>query len=39
MPYIPFYDICPRIAEKETRVITLQQNDNELTFCKEITPL
>lgn len=29
MPYIPFYEICPRIAEKETRVITLLQEDNE----------
>lgn len=29
MPYIPFYDICPRVADKETRVITIQQNDNE----------
>ena len=32
MPYIPFHDICPRIAEKETRVITLQQNDNEFNL-------
>ena len=29
MPYISFHDICPSTAEKETRVITLQQNDNE----------
>lgn len=29
MPYIPFHDICPSTAEKETRVITLLQNDNE----------
>ena len=32
MPYIPFHDICPRIAEKETRVITLHQNDNEFNL-------
>lgn len=32
MPYIPFHDICPRIAEKETRVITLQENDNEFNL-------
>ncbi|NEW81742.1 MAG: hypothetical protein GZ094_05200 [Mariniphaga sp.] len=29
MPYLPFHNICPSTAEKETRVITLQQNDNE----------
>ncbi len=29
MPYIPLHNICPRIAEKETRVITIQQDDNE----------
>lgn len=27
MPYIPFHDICPKTAEKETRVITIPQND------------
>ena len=32
MPYIPFHEICPRIAEKETRVITLPQNDNEFNL-------
>ena len=32
MPYIPFHEICPSIAEKETRVITLQQNDNEFNL-------
>lgn len=32
MPYIPFHQICPRIAEKETRVITLPQNDNEFNL-------
>jgi hypothetical protein len=32
MPYIPFYEICPSTAEKETRVITLQQNDNEFNL-------
>jgi hypothetical protein len=29
MPYVPLYNICPGIAEKETRVISIQQNDNE----------
>ncbi len=29
MPYIPFHDICPKMAEKETRVITMFQSDNE----------
>jgi hypothetical protein len=29
MAYIPFHDICPRIAEKETRVITILHNGNE----------
>jgi len=32
MPYIPFHQICPRIAEKETRVITLPQNDIEFNL-------
>jgi hypothetical protein len=29
MPYIQLHNICPRTAEKETRVITIQQNNNE----------
>ncbi len=29
MPYIPFHDICPETAEKETRVITLLHDKNE----------
>jgi len=29
MPYIPLHNISPRTAEKETRVISLQKNDNE----------
>ncbi len=28
MPYIPLHTLCPGIAEKETRVITLTQYDN-----------
>ena len=28
MPYIPFEEICPKIAQEETRVITIQQEDN-----------
>lgn len=32
MPYIPFLEICPRTAEKETRVITIPQNDNEFNL-------
>ena len=27
MAYIPFHEICPKTAEKETRVITTPQND------------
>ncbi len=34
MAYIPFYNICQEIAEKETRVITLQHNDNEFNLPK-----
>jgi hypothetical protein len=34
MPYIPFHDICPKIAEEETRIITILQNDNEFFLPK-----
>jgi hypothetical protein len=29
MPYIPFQHICKKIAEEETRVISIIQKDNE----------
>jgi hypothetical protein len=29
MAYIPFHDICPKIAEQETRVISILNNGNE----------
>jgi hypothetical protein len=32
MPYIPFFQLCPEIAEKETRVITIIQDDNEFNL-------
>jgi len=34
MPYIPFHNICPKTAEEETRVITIQQTDNEFALPK-----
>lgn len=32
MPYIPFLEICPAIAEKETRVISILQSNNEFNL-------
>jgi len=32
MPYIPFYNLCRETAEKETRVITMFQKDNEFNL-------
>ncbi|HZJ74708.1 MAG TPA: hypothetical protein VFC87_07880 [Perlabentimonas sp.] len=29
MAYIPFHQICPEVAEKETRVISVLHKDNE----------
>lgn len=29
MPYIPLHTLCPGTAEKETRVISIQQKDNK----------
>ena len=34
MPYIPFENICPKIAQEETRVITIQQEDNAFDLPK-----
>jgi hypothetical protein len=34
MPYLPFYNICPKTAEKETRAITILQSDNEFGLPK-----
>jgi len=41
MAYIPFYEICPKTAEKETRVITTPKNDKlfhlpqgDYAFCE-----
>ena len=32
MPYIPFFELCPEIADKETRVITILQKDNKFNL-------
>lgn len=29
MPYVSLYEICPELARKETRVITILDNDND----------
>jgi len=34
MPYIPFHNICLKIAKKETRVITILENYNEFDLPK-----
>lgn len=34
MAYIPFHNICPKIAEVETRVINILQNNNEFGLPK-----
>lgn len=34
MAYVPFFHICPEIAKKETRVITILQNENEYGLPK-----
>ncbi|MEA3448350.1 MAG: hypothetical protein U9Q98_07880 [Bacteroidota bacterium] len=36
MPYIPFYDICPLIAEKETRLNNYDHIIRDDTSCHRI---